>query len=167
MNYLATCIFFPFNSVMNGFHLITWALDTIRKCLFTPITLMLLLFWWAYLAHVILKWKFHACKYFRILILLSFTDCLSISTAVCVGTCGPEEFTFLFMPYEMERNRKIIHQMDWKEIEMQWICAKQNNNKDEEIWLQNGHLNLFQVLSFLVCHLASLHQPFGFWFYAQ
>lgn len=50
--------------------------------------------------------------------------------------------------------------------ETECIGAKQNNSKDEKIWLANGHLTIFPVLSLLVCLLDSLHQPFGLGFYA-
>lgn len=102
---------------MSGFHLILWALDITRKWWFTSTTFMLLLHWWPYVAHIILKWKSHACKYFSILV---FFHLLIGSQSVCLcvlGSCSTGEFTFLFKLYEMERNReKFTYQIGWKEM---------------------------------------------------
>lgn len=95
---------------------------------------------------------------------LSFTDCFSISIVVCLGTVWYWR-TYIFI-YILWGGKKKNHTSNGlKRDETQRICARQNNDKDKEIWLEDGHPNFLPAPSFLVCHLASLLQPFDLGLY--
>lgn len=125
---------------------------------------MLPVYWWDCLTCLILKWKLHACKSFSILVFCHLLIA-SQSVQLCVlGLCGTEELNYYWYFIRWKEEKKNHTSNGLKRDETQWICAKQNN-KDKEIWLEIGHPNFLPALSFLVCHLASLLQPFDLGFY--